>query len=234
MVRSMMCCTALPNFLWGEALKTTNYLLNRTPTKSVDKTPYEIWCNRKPKTQREIFIEEENTENESVKFEFDEIIEQQELTVKEKQGIETTIIPFVNKAVTPIHEDNHHDQKINAEAEIQIAQPHNQELRRSQRPRRPALSNDYHVYLQEAEQDINNLEDPMTFKQAVESDICEFWMAAMESELDSMSMNGVWKLVKLAQSCKPIGCKWVYKTKKNPQGKMNRYKARLVAKGYTQ
>ena len=44
----MMCCIALPNFLWAEALKIANYLLNRTPTKSVDRTPYEIWCNRKP------------------------------------------------------------------------------------------------------------------------------------------------------------------------------------------
>ncbi|CAL8989829.1 unnamed protein product [Prunus brigantina] len=163
---------------------------------------YRFYCpnhnTRFVETQRAIFIEEENAENGSDEFEFDEIIEQQELAVKERQGKETTIIPFVNTAVTPIHEDNHHDQEINAEVEIQVAQPHNQELRRSQRPRRPALSNDYHVYLQEAEQDINNLEDPATFKQAIESDRCEFWMAAMESELDSMSKNGVWKTCQIA------------------------------------
>ncbi|CAL9021612.1 unnamed protein product, partial [Prunus brigantina] len=48
MVRSMMCCTNLPIFLWGEALKTANYILNRVPTKSVDKIPFEIWNKRKP------------------------------------------------------------------------------------------------------------------------------------------------------------------------------------------
>ena len=32
---------------------------------------------------------------------------------------------------------------------------------------------------------------------------------------------------------KPIGCKWVYKTKTNPDGTL-RYKARLVIKGYKQ
>ena len=48
MVRSMMCCTKLPTFLWGEALKTANYLANRIPTKATNMIPYEIWCKRKP------------------------------------------------------------------------------------------------------------------------------------------------------------------------------------------
>ncbi|KAI5338839.1 hypothetical protein L3X38_018111 [Prunus dulcis] len=56
----------------------------------------------------------------------------------------------------------------------------------------------------------------------------------MESELHSMSKNGVWKLVDLPQGCEPIGCKWVYKTKRNSKGQIDRYKARLVAKGFTQ
>ncbi|BBG92832.1 transposable element gene [Prunus dulcis] len=68
----------------------------------------------------------------------------------------------------------------------------------------------------------------------MESSKCTQWSAAMESELESMSKNGVWKLVVLPPGCKPIGCKWVYKTKRNAQGQIDRYKARLVAKGYTQ
>lgn len=31
MVRSMMCKVDLPLFLWGEAVKTTNYIVNRVP-----------------------------------------------------------------------------------------------------------------------------------------------------------------------------------------------------------
>lgn len=48
MVRSLMCTSGLPKFLWGEALKTANYLTNRTPSKSVSLTPFQIWKNRKP------------------------------------------------------------------------------------------------------------------------------------------------------------------------------------------
>lgn len=41
MFRSMISHTHLLDFLWGEALKTTNYILNRVPTKAVNVTPFE-------------------------------------------------------------------------------------------------------------------------------------------------------------------------------------------------
>ena len=48
MVRSMISHSTLPELLWGEALKTTAYILNRVPTKAAAKTPYELWTDRKP------------------------------------------------------------------------------------------------------------------------------------------------------------------------------------------
>jgi len=48
MVRSMICHSTLPESLWGEALKTTTYILNRVPIKAATKTPYELWIGRKP------------------------------------------------------------------------------------------------------------------------------------------------------------------------------------------
>ena len=48
MVRSMMSRTKLPQSLWGEALQTAMYILNRVPSKSVPKTPFELWTNRQP------------------------------------------------------------------------------------------------------------------------------------------------------------------------------------------
>ena len=36
-------------FLWGEAVMTANFLQNRLPTSLIEKTPYELWNNKKPK-----------------------------------------------------------------------------------------------------------------------------------------------------------------------------------------
>jgi hypothetical protein len=48
MVRSMMSRVKLPSFFGGNALETVIFTLNRVPTKSVDKTPYEVWTGRVP------------------------------------------------------------------------------------------------------------------------------------------------------------------------------------------
>ena len=47
MMRSMMRRSNLPEYIWGEAIKTVNYILNRVPSKSVPKTPFELWTSRK-------------------------------------------------------------------------------------------------------------------------------------------------------------------------------------------
>ncbi|KAI5323444.1 hypothetical protein L3X38_032516 [Prunus dulcis] len=56
----------------------------------------------------------------------------------------------------------------------------------------------------------------------------------MKEELKSMDKNHVWTLVQPSSNAKPIGCKWVYKTKKDSKGQIERLKARLVAKGFTE
>ena len=48
MKRSMMSRSNLPEYLWGEAIKTTTYILNRVPSKFVPKTTFELWTDRKP------------------------------------------------------------------------------------------------------------------------------------------------------------------------------------------
>ena len=56
----------------------------------------------------------------------------------------------------------------------------------------------------------------------------------MKDEMESMEDNNVWDLVELPNGSKPIGCKWIFKTKRDSNGSVKRYKARLVTKGFTQ
>ena len=108
------------------------------------------------------------------------------------------------------------------------------QLRRSTRERRSAIPPDYLVYIGEQDYDIGSVTDPITYEEAVSCPQSELWLDAMRDEIQSMRHNGVWDLIELPEGQRPIGCKWVYKTKRDSKGKVEKFKARLVAKGFTQ
>lgn len=47
MVRSMLNYSSIPLSLWMYAIKTIVYLLIRVSSKTITKTPYELWTRRK-------------------------------------------------------------------------------------------------------------------------------------------------------------------------------------------
>nr|GEV27490.1 retrotransposon protein, putative, Ty1-copia subclass [Tanacetum cinerariifolium] len=52
MLRSMMSQTTLPKSFWDYVLKTAARILNMVLTKKVEKTPYEVWHGKAPKSTR--------------------------------------------------------------------------------------------------------------------------------------------------------------------------------------
>lgn len=76
--------------------------------------------------------------------------------------------------------------------------------------------------------------DPMTVRQAMDSEHSHSWNVAMKSEFDSLQKNKTWQLVELPEGKSPVHCKWVFRSKRDIHGNVIRYKARLVAKGFTQ
>ncbi|XP_074299961.1 uncharacterized protein LOC141631153 [Silene latifolia] len=120
------------------------------------------------------------------------------------------------------------------EMDIVLERDHHEVPPSDSSDRRSAIPDDYEVYLQELDYNVGADNDPMSFSQAVSSTESNLWMNAMKDEMNSMASNGVWDLVVLPDDVKPIGCKWVYKTKRDSLGNIERHKARLVAKGFTQ
>jgi uncharacterized protein (DUF1919 family) len=74
-----------------------------------------------------------------------------------------------------------------------------------------------------------NDSDPMTFEEAVKSEKLRY---IMDQEMQAIERNDTWELTMLPSGEKTIGVKWVFKTKFNENGEVDKYKARLVAKGY--
>jgi hypothetical protein len=100
----------------------------------------------------------------------------------------------------------------------------------------------------EAEVDLINgpENEPRTYNAALRSPQAREWKEAMRQEWQALVENHTFDIVQGTKSGntvdesmadtaieEPIGCKWVYRRKINPDGS-TRYKARLVIKGYEQ
>lgn len=60
------------------------------------------------------------------------------------------------------------------------------------------------------------------------------WRVAMDSEFNALQEQQTWALVPFSQGMNVVGCKWVFHTKLNSDGSLNKHKAWLVAKGFHQ
>ncbi|KAA3477274.1 retrovirus-related Pol polyprotein from transposon TNT 1-94 [Gossypium australe] len=67
--------------------------------------------------------------------------------------------------------------------------------------------------------------DLVCFEEAVKN---ENWRIAMDLEIKSIEKNETWELIDLPLGGKKIGVKWVYKTKFNAKGEVEKHKAWLL------
>ena len=56
----------------------------------------------------------------------------------------------------------------------------------------------------------------------------------MDEEIDAIERNNTWNFVDFPEDKNCIGVKWIYKTKLNDDGDVEKYKARLVAHRFSQ
>ena len=92
--------------------------------------------------------------------------------------------------------------------------------RRSRRVRKSAIPTNYVVYNNE---EFQMEDDPTSFEEAIRCDHSSKWLKAMKDKMKSMNANKVWDLEIIPKGAKTVGCKWVYKTKLDSQGNIERY-----------
>ncbi|KAL8118400.1 hypothetical protein AgCh_016069 [Apium graveolens] len=239
MVQSMMSYANFSVFLWGYALETSAYLLNKVPSKSIPQTPYEISYVKK--------VDPDKLESRSVKCNFVGY-------PKETLGyyFYTDHRVFVSRHATFLEKEfileGNSGSKIELD-EVQEAQTTTDQVETPVQTEQPSVEQPIHrtwrvsrqperyyglVIENDNELSIIDDDDPVTYNEAMSSVDSEKWHSAMKSEMESMYTNQVWTLVEAPEGVKPIGCKWVYKRKIGADGQVETYKARLVAKGFKQ
>lgn len=73
--------------------------------------------------------------------------------------------------------------------------------------------------------------DPTLFKEAVKHTTL---LHAMDEELEALEANHTWEIIDLPEGKQLVSCKWLYKTKCNQDGSIERAKDRLVVLGHRQ
>ncbi|MCH92472.1 retrovirus-related pol polyprotein from transposon tnt 1-94 [Trifolium medium] len=259
MVRCMLSDKNVPKKFWPENVKWAVYVLNRSPTMSVKNvTPEEAWSGMKPSVKHfKVFgclafvhipdVQRKKLDNKSIKCVHlgvseeskayklyspidKKIIISRDVVFDESKGWnwgESSKIQGVHYEVddgeAPVNNETEeepandvNDEENHEEVVVQDSEKSEEEAQLAQLHNLAVFSND---------------NDPVTFDEAVK---LEVWRNAMDQEIESIEKNDTWELTVLPPGVKKIGVKWIYKTKLNEKGKIEKHKARLVAKGYSQ
>ena len=76
--------------------------------------------------------------------------------------------------------------------------------------------------------------DPFSYKEVILRHNAIKWKRVCTEEMKQFVKQKIFNAVPKPTGQKVIGCKWVFKTKLNKDGQVERYKARLVAQGFLQ
>ncbi|CAA7037024.1 unnamed protein product [Microthlaspi erraticum] len=227
-----------------DALRIAVYILNMVPSKAVPKTPFELWKGWKPSLKylqiwgcpaeaRIYNPHEKKLDSKTISGFFIGYPEKSKGFRIYCPNHSTRIVETGNARFhengevsdNPVNDQPLHDENIASNELVVQEEP---ALRRSTRERRSAISDDYMPYL--IESGGGSIKDPIYYSQAMIDVSSDKWIDANNDEIDSMVNNEVWDIVPLPEGHKAVGCKWIFKTKLDCKGIVERYKARIVAK----
>ena len=250
MVRSMISQTDLPLSFWGYCVETAALTLNRLPSKSVEKTPHEMWTGKKSSLS---FLKILGCEAFVKRLQSDKLTAKSDKCIFVGYPRETLGYYFYNReegkvfvarngvflekeflsrgvSGSTVQLDEIREEPVRGESATALeAEPIVVPIPvTTPKPRRSArLQSAREVLLLDSD-------EPTTYSEVMVRSDSESWLGAMRSELKSMDENQVWNMVDLPDGARPIECKWVFKKKTDMDGNVSIYKGRLVAKGFRQ
>ncbi|WVZ24094.1 hypothetical protein V8G54_002638 [Vigna mungo] len=259
MARCLLKEKELPQNLWAEAVSTVVYLLNRCPTKRIErKVPLAVWTGTTPSVrhlkifgslafvhvadQKRTKLEDKGEPMVLVGYHPTGAYKLYD-PVKQKMIISRDVVVLENESKQVLvhgifDEEQRKAEIIHRTDEVTVG--NNEE---NERPRRQTVRSsrpeDYEVYSDATIDEEGSLihialmtgAEPIDVDDALKQKV---WRNAMIEELRSIEKNKTWELVDLPPGKSSISVKWVFKRKMNPDGSVSKHKARLVARGFLQ
>ncbi|KAL1214091.1 Retrovirus-related Pol polyprotein from transposon TNT 1-94 [Cardamine amara subsp. amara] len=262
MMNAMLQESGLPQSMWGEALLTTNYILNKIPHKVTGKTPYELWkgvvpsykypkvwgCLAKvaipppkkvtigPKTVDCIFI---GYAHNSSAYRF--LVHKSDIpdihvnTVMESRNVSffENIFPCKDKQRPKrTFEQRETSSSTNEASTSRTSTLEVEDV--VDEPRRSKRARKEKSFGDDFMMVFLTENEPRTYSEAMSIPDAPYWKEAVNSEIDSILQHHTYEITDLLEGFKALGCKWIFTTKMKPDGSVDKYKARLVVQGFRQ
>lgn len=251
--RTMINDSGVPKELWGEAIYTATYIVNRGPTESLslNVTPAEIWYGRKPNVSNfRVFgstayslIQKENRDKFDVKVEKCVMVgytttgyrlwsvdRNKIFVARDVKFNENEFLYRKNLVDIEINQNSDEVDSQNEKVEQDID---GQDMRNKRQIKIPSKYDNYELYM--AFEAINYVENvPSNFQELEHREDKDLWMNAMMREIDSINKNKTWELVDKPENKEILDTRWVYAYKSIEKEQRDKYKARLVVRGFAQ
>jgi len=251
MVRYMLKEKNCPKEFWGDAVVCAVYLLNRFTTKRLQKiTPKEAWSIKKPrvdhlrifgsvayaKIQEERRTKLEDKSQKCILLGYGENSHGYKLyNLMTKKVIMSRDVKFDEEQEWNWNSEDQPQKLIVDEEQIQKDEgeimlapsastnsptsPSSSTTRKTK-----SIQEIYYVTERINLDDVNMFclfsgNDPITFEEAYQEDR---WKKAMKEEINSIIKNNTWELTTLPEGHNAIGVKWIFKTKRNAEGEIEK------------
>ena len=263
--RCMLNQENLGKQFWAEAVATACYLINRSPHTALKfKSPQEVWYNTpvnysslrifgcpayihvndgklEPRARKGIFVgygvgvkgyRVWCNDSKKIIVSRDVVFDEDSMLIS---NVEKPFNNDDNEAQVEVESSNVDNEKNDDVQQRSPPLSTTRQRRKIVAPRRYIEECDYVVYALNIASEVEGLNEPSTYKEAMASNDSSKWLIAMKQEMESLAKNGTWDIVVAPKKKKIVGCKWIFKRKEGPSSDIPPiYKARVVAKGYSQ